>query len=163
MRVDIGSRRVGLTAGALLLVAPLLVNTAAAPAVVRQPTPGAPGIGDSYFPRDGNGGYDVGRYDLRLRYRPRINQLAGTATITARATKALSRFNLDFDGLRVRAVRVNGVPARWSRRRGELRIDPAGAGLLPGRQFRTVISYAGVPKTLPDGSGFVTPTTARWR
>ena len=26
--------------------------------------PGAPGIGDPYYPLDGNGGYDVAHYDL---------------------------------------------------------------------------------------------------
>ena len=30
------------------------------------PAPGSPGIGDNYFPDYGNGGYDVGHYDIRL-------------------------------------------------------------------------------------------------
>ena len=33
-------------------------------------TPGDPGIGDPYFPLDGNGGYDVDHYDLAIRYDP---------------------------------------------------------------------------------------------
>ena len=33
-------------------------------------TPGAPGIGDPYFPLDGNGGYDVRHYDLDVTYDP---------------------------------------------------------------------------------------------
>ena len=32
--------------------------------------PGATGIGDGYFPFDGNGGYDVGHYDLSISYDP---------------------------------------------------------------------------------------------
>ena len=32
----------------------------------RSPAPGAPGIGDPYFPGDGNGGYDVRHYDLTV-------------------------------------------------------------------------------------------------
>ena len=37
----------------------------------RRRKPGAPGIGDPYFPLDGNGGYDVEHYDLDLTVRPR--------------------------------------------------------------------------------------------
>ena len=32
--------------------------------------PGAPGLGDEYFPLDGNGGYDVKHYELGLAYDP---------------------------------------------------------------------------------------------
>jgi hypothetical protein len=31
---------------------------------------GASGVGDPYFPFDGNGGYDVGRYVLDVAYDP---------------------------------------------------------------------------------------------
>src|SRR5690348_16753865 len=69
------------------------------------PLPGAPGIGDPYFPTDGNGGYDVKHYDLTIDYRPATDLLHGRAVITARATQALSRFDLDFNGLTVDSVR----------------------------------------------------------
>jgi aminopeptidase N len=85
----------------------------AAPPV--KPTPGAAGIGDPYFPDDGNGGYDVQHYDLDLSYEPSTDVLAGTATISATATQFLSRFNLDLDGLKVRAITVNGTAAKWHR------------------------------------------------
>ena len=61
--------------------------------------PGSAGLGDSYFPLYGNGGYDVGHYDLHIRYSPGSDRLIGDATITAQATMDLSRFNLDFVGL----------------------------------------------------------------
>lgn len=32
--------------------------------------PGAPGVGDAYFPLAGNGGYDVAHYALELAYDP---------------------------------------------------------------------------------------------
>ena len=83
-----------------------------------QPTAGSPGLGDSYFPDYGNGGYDVSHYDIRLRYDPAIDKLSGTTTILATATQDLSRFNLDFL-LDVASVRVNG----WSRR-GPIRALP---------------------------------------
>ena len=59
---------------------------------------GAPGVGDDYFPLYGNGGYDVRHYLLRVSYDPATDRLVGVATISARATQNLSRFNLDFVG-----------------------------------------------------------------
>ena len=50
-----------------------------------------PGLGDSYFPDYGNGGYDVSHYDVRLRYDPATDRLTGTTTILATATQDLSR------------------------------------------------------------------------
>ena len=83
----------------IALLALALVGTAvpatAAPAPPRQ---GAPGIGDPYFPTDGNGGYDVKHYDLRLSCDPDRHRFEGTASIIARTTQALSRFTLDLDG-----------------------------------------------------------------
>ena len=50
----------------VLLTTTVLVGLAPATAVADdhgrwrgEPTPGAPGIGDPYYPLDGNGGYDV--------------------------------------------------------------------------------------------------------
>jgi aminopeptidase N len=76
--------------------------------------PGADGIGDAYFPLDGNGGYDVAHYDLELAYEPETGELAGRATITAAATQPLSRFDLDLDGLLVTGVTVDGAEASFT-------------------------------------------------
>ncbi len=116
-------------------------------------TPGAPGIGDPYFPLDGNGGYDVRHYDLGVKYQPSTDRLTGLATIKARATQNLSQFNLDFVGLTVRSIKVNGKAARWSRDGGELTITPR-SGLRKGSRFTVVVRYDGVPETLEDLFGF---------
>lgn len=68
------------TAGGLVAGAP---GQAAPPALGRPvpaaaPQPGGPGLGDSYFPDYGNGGYDVQHYDVRLRYDPATDLLTGT-------------------------------------------------------------------------------------
>ena len=55
----------------------------AIPASAASHSPGAPGIGDPYYPAYGNGGYDVSHYDLRLKYQPKTDRLEGTATILA--------------------------------------------------------------------------------
>ena len=112
-------------------------------------SPGAPGVGDPYFPLDGNGGYDVKHYLLDLDYDPATDVLSGTATITARATQNLSSFNLDLDGLTVRSIKVNGRPADWSRDGGELTVTPK-RGLRNHTRFTAVVTYDGVPETLGD-------------
>ena len=85
-----------------VLVAMTLLGTTLAPAGATTGSgggdkfrPGAPGVGDDYFPLYGNGGYDVRHYLLKVSYDPATDRLVGVATISARATQNLSRFNLD--------------------------------------------------------------------
>ena len=47
---------------------------------------GTAGIGDPYFPLDGNGGIDVLHYDVRDRYGLADRRLSGRTTLTVRAT-----------------------------------------------------------------------------
>src|SRR5690606_22145094 len=89
---------------------------------------GAAGIGDPDFPTDGNGGYDVAHYDLRLTYRPQTKRLDGTARIRATAVQRLARFNLDLHGLTVHGARVK-IGRASCRGRVERR---AGGGELRG-------------------------------
>ncbi|MDH2414118.1 M1 family metallopeptidase [Nocardioides sp. CER19] len=113
------------------------------------PAPGAAGIGDPYFPTEGNGGYDVQHYGIVLDYRPATDLLRATTTITARATQALSAFNLDFHALTVRSVRVDGSAARFSRSGDELTVTPRHA-LKDDARFTVVVSYDGVPQAIDD-------------
>ena len=138
----------------VVLAALVLGFVAAAPGA-GQPVrfrPGATGAGDPYFPRDGNGGFDAVHYDLALTYRPGSDRLSGVATMQATATQNLSRFDLDLDGLRVLAVVVDGRPAAWSRRHGELRVEPA-RGVRRGDLFVTEVTYAGVPTPVRNAIG----------
>ncbi|MEV8602738.1 M1 family metallopeptidase [Streptomyces griseoviridis] len=118
-------------------------------------TPGAEGLRDPYFPKAGNGGYDVTHYDLRLDYAPGSGtpRLTGEATLTARATQSLSAFDLDLDGMDVQSVEVEGSAARWNRDGQELTVRPR-HDLDRGETFRTTVRYRGTPRTLtdPDGS-----------
>ncbi|BBC34298.1 hypothetical protein SGFS_055920 [Streptomyces graminofaciens] len=116
-------------------------------------TSGAAGLKDPYFPKMGNGGYDVTHYALTLDYDPDDNDLKAEAVITARAEQNLSAFNLDLKGLKVDGVKVDGAPARWNRAGQELTVRPA-AGLTKDKTFRTTVRYSGSPKTItdPDGS-----------
>ncbi|MFI9825385.1 M1 family metallopeptidase [Streptomyces sp. NPDC052013] len=116
-------------------------------------TPGAAGVRDPYFPKAGNGGYDVAHYDLDLGYEPRTRHLSGTATLTARATQDLSALNLDLEGLDVERVTVDGAEARWNRAGQELTVRPRDE-VERDRTFRLTVRYSGTPLTLtdPDGS-----------
>jgi aminopeptidase N len=110
-------------------------------------SPGAPGVGDPYFPDYGNGGYDVRHYGLQLAYDPTTDVLDGTARIRARATQGLSRFDLDFVGMNVRSIKVNGRPATWSRTAHELVVTPA-RGITNRSLFTVRVTYDGVPQQI---------------
>ena len=114
--------------------------------------PGAAGVGDPYFPKMGNGGYDVTHYGLTLSYDPRDKRLTGTAEITARALQDLSAFRLDLLGLHVTDVTVEGRDAGWSRAGQELTVRPHD-DLDRGETFSTTVRYSGTPRTITDADG----------
>jgi aminopeptidase N len=107
--------------------------------------PGSPGLGDSYYPALGNGGYDVQHYTLDLDYEVEANFLTGTATLEAIATSDLSAFNLDLAGMHIGTITVNEAEADYSRSGTELTITPAEA-LAEGDSFTVVITYEGLPQ-----------------
>lgn len=140
-------------AAALVAVAPL-----AAPAGAAQVDP--------IFPQAGTRSYDVQHYAIGLDYAPRANRLRpGTgATIRARAKRRLRRIALDFRGLAVTAVEVDGRAATFERRRGR-RLGEAPGVSRPGKlivrprrairrgaRFSVAVSYQGRPRALigPD-------------
>ena len=132
--------RVLLPALVAALVSPLL---AASPAVA-TPVAGSAGIGDGYFPLDGNGGIDVTSYAVHDRYRFATGSLSGTTTIALTATRDLARFDLDLL-LGVSSVTVDGQRAAFSRPvRHELRITPAHP-IAAGRDVVVKVRYAGHP------------------
>ncbi|MGW1289376.1 M1 family peptidase, partial [Streptomyces sp. NPDC002586] len=145
------SRSVRLVPPAAALFALALTTTACGGGV--HGTPGGSGVRDPYFPKAGNGGYDVDHYDLALDYTPAGRRLTGTAVITARATQDLSAFNLDLAGLQVDSVTVEGRKALFARAGQELTVRPHD-DLSKGETFRTTVRYSGTPRTLtdPDGS-----------
>ena len=107
-------------------------------------SPGAPGVGDTYYPTYGNGGYDVGHYDLDISYDPATDVLQGQATLKARATQNLCSFNLDLVGMTVRSIEVDNRSATWSRSGQELVITPRHP-LKSGKHFEVDVHYDGVP------------------
>ncbi|WJV47900.1 M1 family metallopeptidase [Streptomyces flavofungini] len=112
-------------------------------------TSGAAGVRDPFFPKLGNGGYDVAHYGLTLGYDPENRHLTGRADITARATKKLSAFNLDLRGLEVKEVTVEGKEARFNRTGDELTVHPRN-DLDRGETFSATVRYSGTPQTVTD-------------
>lgn len=113
------------------------------------PLPGAPGLNDPLFPGLGNGGYDVLHYTLTLAIDPASNTITSAETvIEAAALGELSAFNLDFVGLDVLGVQVNGAAAAFTRLDAEMTITPAVA-LTAGETFFVSVTYAGTPEPLP--------------
>lgn len=137
-------RRLATLAVALLLLAPLAAGPTAASPTDEPPPSGAPGIGDRYFPLDGNGGIDVQHYEVHDRYEFRTGRLSGWTRVRLTATQPLTAFNLDLL-LPVRAVTVDGAEVAWARpNRHELQIVPP-TPLVAGRTVDVAVSYAGRP------------------
>jgi aminopeptidase N len=131
----------------LAIVALAVVAVAASPAGAGVATTGSNGIGDPYYPLYGNGGYDVRHYDLDVTYDPDTDHLTGIARLTLVPKADLSRFNLDFVGLRVHAMTVAAAPATWTRTlHHELVVTP-GHTLRPGHAVQMVVRYGGIPET----------------
>ena len=150
-------------------VAPFLAGALAAPVVVLGPAYAGDAVvgpltsGDSLFPNQGNGGYDVSHYDLDFVWNPApppAGTIDATTTIQAATTGApLSSFGLDLEGLTVTSVQVDGVDAAFAR------IDQPD-GTTPGQHklvvtpvtpvagpFTVVVEYGGVPDTRHDTDG----------
>ncbi len=151
------SVRAGVTGGlaAAIAIVALGLGSPSAGAGV-EPIEGAGGVGDPFFPNAGNGGYQVASYDLRLRYSPRTERLRMRALIDASVDTGgppLGRFNLDYRGPEVRAVKVDGAPAAFEHDRPELVITPA-VPLADEAGFAVEVRYAGKPDQVvdPDGS-----------
>ncbi len=138
------SRRSPARRGRAAVAATVAVVVAGATAASAAPVAGGAGIGDPYYPDYGNSGYDVGHYQLDVTYAPSSDLLTGRATITAKATEDLKRFNLDF-GLAASSVTVDGKPARTNQSDPhELVVTPR-KPVKAGRTMTVVVTYAGVP------------------
>ena len=125
-------------------VPPTTVPPVTAPSTTIAATPGSPDSADPYFPSAGNGGYDVQSYDITLDIDPVRGRIAGQDTVSAVALQDLSAFYLDFQGLEVSAVKVDGAAAVYARSGAELRVS-CPAPVITGAAFTVAVVYSGVP------------------
>lgn len=106
--------------------------------------PGHIGLEDPYFPQLGNEGYDVLHYQIDLTVDLAAQTLAGTTTIDAVAVKALSGLNLEFLGMDIHSLSVDGQPADYSREGVELIVTLPQA-VADGQTFQIAVEYSGTP------------------
>ena len=104
---------------AVLTAALAAMLCAATPVAARPPAPPSPGAPTSAIrcsPVSATGATTSAHYTLELdvRHHRLGADDPGVVTIKARATQALSRFDLDFSGDSVGSVRVDGAPAAFS-------------------------------------------------
>jgi aminopeptidase N len=124
---------------------------------------GSSGLGDSYYPSFGNGGYDVAHYTLDITVNDvSTSDLTAIVTIEAKAIRDLSSFNLDFVGFEIDDITINGEFADFSRKGQELTVTPL-KPLMEGQSFTVVVQYNGSPEEMqslsmpvPEQTGWVT-------
>jgi aminopeptidase N len=134
-----------------LAVAVLVLLVAAVPGAAGATEPasyGAAGIGDAYFPEDGNAGIDVQRYEIHDRWGFTGRRLSGWTRVSLTATQTLAGFDLDLL-LPVLDVSVDGAEVPWSRPDAhELRVE---SPVEAGSDHDVVVTYAGRPDDLGWG------------
>ena len=121
----------------------------------RGERPAPSGSGDSFFPHLGNGGYDVGHYDVELAYAPKRGAISGAVTIAATATQELSQLQPRHAALAAAPARsrVERRPAPLpGTRRAKLFVTPPARDRERRRSSRSSIRYRGRPKPV-DGPG----------
>ncbi|MET9495170.1 M1 family metallopeptidase [Streptomyces sp. NPDC006552] len=144
------SSRTPRTAALLAAGASVAILAAAAPQSV---TP--LGIGDRLFPHLGNPGYDVRSYDIAFTYGGDHNKpLDAVTKIDARATDLLERVNLDFSHGTVRAVEVNGAPARFATSDEDLIVTPT-QPVVPGEPLHITVRHTSDPRPGKQDIGWI--------
>lgn len=128
----------------LAMLTALLLLAAACDGTAIEAEPGAPGIGDPYFPNLGNGGYDVQHYTLNLEIDPEARSLKGEVSLEAIALQDLSSFNLDFSDYEIQRLQVVGRRARSEHDEGELTVFTR-QPIPAGQAFSVSIKYRGQP------------------
>nr|BAH90091.1 metallopeptidase [uncultured bacterium] len=110
---------------------------------------GGDGVGDSYFPTAGGGGYDARDYRIDLSYDESTRGLAGSTTMTAVATRDLASLHLDLD-LAVTRAEIDGRKVAFVQTGRDVHVR--GTRLLAaGEQFTVRIEYAGQPGAISKG------------
>jgi uncharacterized repeat protein (TIGR01451 family) len=161
-------RRLLATSTVVGLLAGSLLATAVPASAADDPIDGPRASGDAMFPNVGNGGYDALDYDIDISWSPTGSTGSGptdvitgefdraTTTMTAYAPVALSSFSLDFEGLTIESVLVDGEPATWTRDidaaaiKFKLVVTPS---VPVVGDFSVTVTYSGAPVFHTDADG----------
>lgn len=107
-------------------------------------TIGAAGIGDTYYPLLGNGGYDIDHYDISFIWNDERREIDAVAAIALQATQDLSQFNLELEGFVINDITIDNAPATYSRDERELTVVPASL-IEDGDMVTVIVDYEGMP------------------
>ena len=102
-------------------------------------------VADELYPQRGNAGLDVLHYDLQLAWTPEDKTLEGTATLRIRPVEDAPAITLDFTGMTVDKVTVDGAAATGTVAREKLTVPRAVAKDEP---LTLVVDYHGTPRTV---------------
>ncbi|MFB4275643.1 M1 family metallopeptidase [Nonomuraea sp. MTCD27] len=103
-------------------------------------------VPDPLYPAYGNPSIDVLHYDLELAWKPGARTLTGTAKLTIRAARPLTRVRLDFGrALKVDEVTVDGAKVRATRKYDDLTV-PLAEPLAADEGTVVTVRYHGRPK-----------------
>jgi len=140
----------------LLIVWLLLLSSV----VVSAQTEDDSGVGDSIFPTEGNSGYDVQHYNLDIVWDGE-ESIVASAEIQLIPTENLTDFHLDFHGLNIDNITVNGVVATFDREGDELIITPVNE--LQSDELTTVmIRYHGEPNAIEGNLDAIGDVIGGW-
>ena len=101
-------------------------------------------IGDTFYRGLGNSGYDVQHYALDINVNMDTKEISATAALNATTLRRLDAFNLDFQGLNVDKVSVNGAEVQYSRDGREMKVTPVDP-MAENSTFQVVVTYNGIP------------------
>jgi aminopeptidase N len=100
-------------------------------------------VADPLYPRHGNAGLDVLHYGLQLDWSPAKKVLTGTATLRIRPVREAAQLSLDFAGLAVDTVTLDGVTVTGTVKGEKLVVA---APVAAERPVTLVVGYHGRPK-----------------
>jgi aminopeptidase N len=100
-------------------------------------------VADQLYPEKGNAGLDVLHYGLELDWKPDTKVLTGTATLRIRPVADAGELKLDFTGLAVDRVTVDGKAATGTVEKGKLVVPGA---VTADRPVTLTVAYHGTPK-----------------
>ena len=150
---------------AVVLALSLIVPGAALAAPPKVFPVGSSGIGDPYFPLDGNGGYDVQHYDLEVSYDPATDRLSGVVTMEDRVHPGPFGVQPRLRGAcGLRSLTVDGVAAANEPQGSGAHGEAAGAGSGAEREVhgrRKLRRRAENPRGFRCGPGSCIPQTVR--
>jgi aminopeptidase N len=106
-------------------------------------------MGDTIFPLEGSSAIDTLHYNIKINWNDKNGNIDAEVLIDIRAKQKLSNFNLDFHGLTISSIKVDGIKSLFVRDKDKLNITLPST-VKRDKEFKVSINYAGVPSAMVD-------------